>query len=234
MYKPKDIVSGDFYWAAEKNGKKFVAAVDCTGHGVPGAFMSIIGMSLLNEIVVQRGITNPSEILNQLREGVIKSLQQTGADEENKDGMDIALVAWETAGNKYKLEYAGANNPLWIVRDANSKPEFVEVKASKQPIGVHVVASEPFNNNTIELSKGDHVYIFTDGYADQFGGPAARPDEHPFGLGKKFKYKQLQQIISDTCTKTAKQQKEILITSFDSWKGKLEQVDDVLVIGIRF
>lgn len=224
LYKPKDIVSGDFYWAAEKDGKKFVAAVDCTGHGVPGAFMSIIGMSLLNEIVVQRGISKPSEILNHLREGVIKSLQQTGADEENKDGMDIALLAFGMENGKWKMEYAGANNPLWIIRNVNSEAQFIEIKASKQPIGVHIGTAQSFINNDIELYPGDQVYIFTDGYADQFGGPN----------GKKYKYKQLQQLLVDSAKKSCTQQKEILNTTFDNWKGKLEQVDDVLIIGIRF
>ncbi|MBI2271534.1 MAG: tetratricopeptide repeat protein [Bacteroidetes bacterium] len=224
LYKPKDIVSGDFYWAAEKNGKKFVAAVDCTGHGVPGAFMSIIGMALLNEIVVERGIPKPSEILNQLREGVIKYLQQTGADEENKDGMDIALLAFGAENGRWKIEYAGANNPLWIIRNANSEAEFTEIKASKQPIGVHIGTAQSFINNDIEVNPGDRLYIFTDGYADQFGGPH----------GKKFKYKQLQQLLMDSSKRSCGQQKEILNSTFDNWKGKLEQVDDVLIIGIRF
>jgi serine phosphatase RsbU (regulator of sigma subunit) len=190
LYMPKDVVSGDFYWIEKKENKLLFAAVDCTGHGVPGAFMSMIGTTLLNEIVNDKGITTPGEILAHLREGVIKSLKQTGSEGENQDGMDIALCSIE--GNK--LEFAGANNPLWIF----NKNGMQEIKADKQP-------------------------IFTDGYADQIGGEKE----------KKFKYKQLQEVITNNYEKSMKEQQTVFSNIINHWKGSLEQVDDILLIGIR-
>ncbi len=222
LYKPKDVVSGDFYWVAEKKDKVFFAAVDCTGHGVPGAFMSMIGHTLLNEIVNDKDISAPDEILFQLREGIIKSLKQTGAEGENKDGMDIALCCLE--GNI--LHYAGANNPLWVISSrqlAVGSRQLTEIKGDKQPIGIYTGDPKPFTSHKLELSKGDQVYIFTDGYADQFGGPK----------GKKFKYKQLQEIIIANAALPMEKQGAVLDKTIEEWRGKLEQVDDVLVIGYR-
>jgi serine phosphatase RsbU (regulator of sigma subunit) len=233
LYKPKDVVSGDFYWISKKGNKIFFAAVDCTGHGVPGALMSMIGNTLLNEIVDEKGITKPSFILDMLTESVIKSLKQTGAEGENKDGMDIAICVLENN----KLEFAGANNPLWIVKGSafgvqsskstlNPEPgtlNLLEIKGDKQPVGISISDAKPFTNHTVDLNPGDRVYIFTDGYADQFGG----------AKGKKFKYKQLQEKLLSTAARSMKEQKEILDKDFESWKGALEQVDDVLVIGFK-
>ena len=215
LYIPKDVVSGDFYWIQSKGSKVLFAAVDCTGHGVPGAFMSMIGNTMLNEIVNGKGVVSPGEILKQLREGIIKSLKQTGSTGENQDGMDIALCSLD--GNI--LEFAGANNPLWII----SNGEFREIKADKQPIGIYYGETKPYTNHTVELRKGDCVYIFTDGYADQVGGSAE----------KKFKYKQLQELIVANHKLAMEQQKALYFDAIDKWKGNLEQVDDILLIGVR-
>lgn len=214
LYKPKDVVSGDFYWFAEKNDKKFIAAVDCTGHGVPGAFMSMIGSALLNEIVNDKKIIFADEILNALREGVIKSMKQTGAEGENKDGMDIALFVL----NHNSAEFSGANNPLWVI----SNNELTEIPGDKQPIGIHSKTGL-FTRNTLSFEKNDCIYIFTDGYADQFGGTA----------GKKFKYKKLKELLLEIHKNPMDEQKQILEQTIETWKGSLEQIDDILIIGIR-
>ena len=214
FFQPKDIVSGDFYWFAHKENKTYVAAVDCTGHGVPGAFMSMIGYTLLNEIINNSTFNSPADILSELRNGVIKSLKQKGVEGENKDGMDISLCLFYDN----TVEFAGANNPLWLIRNN----ELFQYKADKQPIGVYGDKLNPFTNHTIDLKQGDAIYLFTDGYADQFGGPH----------GKKFKYAQLKEVLIQTSSNIAGQ-KQILQDRFTDWKGKLEQVDDVLLIGIQ-
>lgn len=219
LFQPKDIVSGDFYWFAEKKGKCIIAAVDCTGHGVPGAFMSMIGNAFLNELVNERGITQPSLILDGLRELIIASLKQS--DGSNQDGMDIALLSYDPQSRK--AEYAGANNPLWRISDENGSPVFTEVKADKQPLGVYKGVHTPFHNHCFDLRKGDQVYLFTDGYADQFGGPS----------GKKFKYKRMQDLITSRASLKPSEQKDLLSAELNAWKGELEQVDDILVIGIK-
>lgn len=217
LFRPRDVVSGDFYWFAEKDGKRLVAAVDCTGHGVPGAFMSMIGNAFLDEIVNQKGITSPGLILGELRSLVIRSLKQSGAANENKDGMDIAVVSYDPRTSE--LEFAGANNPLWIVREGT---RFEEVKPDKRHIGFFKGLGLPFNCQRTTLAKGDRFFLFTDGYADQFGGPK----------GKKFKYRQLQEVITAGSKASTAEQGAQLAQVFDAWKGRLEQVDDVLVIGI--
>ncbi len=215
LFKPRDIVSGDFYWFKQKGNRKFIAAVDCTGHGVPGAFMSMISNTLLHEIVDNKNILQPSKILDELKKDIVKSLKQTGATGENKDGMDIALCMLE--GNK--LEYAGANNPLWIV----SKGELTAMKADAQPVGISYGEEKEFTNHSFELEQGSAFYIFTDGYADQFGGPK----------GKKFKYSQLKELLLSIQSDNILSQHEKLFTTFADWKGNLDQIDDVLVIGVR-
>lgn len=217
LFEPRDIVSGDFFWFAEKKGKKIIAAVDCTGHGVPGAFMSMIGTAFLNEIVNGKDITKPSKILDNLRERIIVSLKQNGIEGENRDGMDISLLCFDE--NNSTVEFAGANNPLWII----SNGKLIEIKGNKQPIGFYEGPLTPFTQHTIELNKGDTLFLLTDGYADQFGG----------SNGKKFKYKQLQNYLISEQHHTMPELEEKLKKKFHEWKGDLEQVDDVLLIGIR-
>jgi len=226
LYLPKDIVSGDFYWFAKRNKKRFIASVDCTGHGVPGAFMSIIGNTLLNEIVTEKNITSPAEILNELHLGVKTALKQSGNSEnERRDGMDIALCSLNEEGTI--LEYAGANRPLWIFRkNKNGEEAFEIIKANKFPIGGLEMENEvkrTFTNHSISIEKGDTIYLFSDGYADQFGG----------SKGKKFMVGNMQKLVSDIYHKPIKEQEQLLLKNFLDWKGELEQVDDVLVIGFK-
>ncbi len=216
-FKPRDIVSGDFYWFTEKNGKRIIAAVDCTGHGVPGAFMSMIGNTFLTEIIEGKGITQPAEILSEMRHVVIKSLKQSDDLSESKDGMDMAILCFDDKNKT--VEYAGANNPMWMIRDGQA----IEYKADKRPIGYYRGKGLPFTNHKIEHKSGDTFYIFTDGYADQFGGPR----------GKKFKYKQLMDILTSVQKEEMLKQEEILDKKFEEWKGELDQIDDVLIIGVR-
>ncbi|MEZ4722249.1 MAG: SpoIIE family protein phosphatase [Flavobacteriales bacterium] len=223
LFRPKDIVSGDFYWFTEKSDRAIIAAADCTGHGVPGALMSMIGSSLLNEIVNEKGIYKPSDILLALKHGVINALnkQNTAANtgEQTKDGMDIAILSIPKKGNK--IEYAGANNPFWMVRDGDIE----EIRGDRQPVGFFGDNLDtPYTNHEVEVRENDTVYIFSDGYADQFGGPN----------GKKFKYSQFKQLLVDVNDKPMAQQKEILNSRIEEWMGDEEQIDDILVIGVRF
>lgn len=217
LYKPKDIVSGDFYWFERWGNEILFAAVDCTGHGVPGAFMSIVGYNQLNEAVNVHGLAKPNLILNALNKGVSKALRQTD-DEAVRDGMDIALCVYEPETRK--LQFAGAYNPLWIVRGT----EVIEVAADKQPIGAYPGQElKPFTLKELQLQPGDCLYLFSDGYADQFGGPN----------GKKFKYKKLQEVLKENASRDMTAQKNVLEEKFRQWMGSYEQVDDVLIIGIR-
>ena len=178
VFKPKDIVSGDFYWMNIAGGKEFLAAVDCTGHGVPGAFMSFIGYTSLNKIIIEQGIYKPSDILNRLNEEVATTLHQKGEDIVN-DGMDIALICYSPETGI--LEYAGAFNPLIVVR----KGELIEIKADRFAIGRATGSEKTFTNHEIQLEEGDALYLYSDGYADQFGGPE----------GKKFKTAALKELL---------------------------------------
>lgn len=216
LFMPKDLVSGDFYWGAEKNDYWYFTAADCTGHGVPGAIMSMLGVSFLNDIVLSEEVFSPAEILNQLRARIIKELRQDDANVANKDGMDVSLCRLNL--KTLELEWAGANNALNLIRNG----VFQEIKADKQPIGYHA-EMKPFTNHKIQLQKGDCIYIYSDGYADQFGGPKA----------KKFKYKQLEELIIQHHQLNASEQKKIFKQRFIEWKGTLEQVDDVCVFGVR-
>lgn len=217
FYRPKDIVSGDFYWIAVTPHYAFYATADCTGHGVPGGFMSVLGASLLNEIVNDKGESEPAAILNMMRERIIFALRQKGESGENKDGMDMVLCRIDR-GRK-ELVYAAANNPLWIVR----KGELQEFPADKQPVGIGAINQRNFTQHTVPLFPGDVIYTFTDGYADQFGGPK----------GKKFKYAQLKNVLLEDSGSSLREKESQLSRTFDAWRGTLEQVDDVLVIGIR-
>lgn len=218
LFKPKDIVSGDFYWLSDKKDKILFAAVDCTGHGVPGAFMSIVGHNLLDQIVAEQGITKPSEILDALNKSVSDTLRQTYTDDYVKDGMDIALCAFNR--NTQTFEYSGAYNPLWLIRNG----ELIETKADKFPIGNLAFGEQKkYTNHVIPLVKGDTLYIFSDGFADQFGGPN----------GKKLKYAVFKNMLLSIQDLSMEDQGVYLGNSIEKWRGDLEQVDDILVIGTR-
>jgi len=213
LYKPKDIVAGDFYWVEHQEGKTLFAAGDCTGHGVPGAMVSIVCNNGLNRSVREYKLTDPGEILDKTREIVLEEFQKS--DEGVKDGMDIALCSLE--GNI--LKYAGAHNPLWIVRNG----QIIETKGNKQPIG-QFDRPAPFITHTFELEKGDCIYLFSDGFVDQFGGVKK----------KKFKAVALRQLLLAIQDKSMEQQKLMVDDTFEKWKGNLEQIDDVCLIGVRF
>ncbi len=223
LYKPKDIVSGDFYYAQAHKGPEskterfFLCTADCTGHGVPGAFMSMLGVASLNEAIIEKNISNPNEILHDMRSSIISSLNPEGSEEEAKDGMDCVLCAYDF--ENMQLKFAAANNPLWVVR--NGKID--EYKPDKIPVGKYGDELKPFTLQTVDLQKGDIVYTFTDGYADQFGGPK----------GKKFKYKQLEEKLLENHQLPMDEQKKVLGEIFERWRGNLEQIDDVLVIGLK-
>ncbi len=217
FYKPRDIVSGDFYWITHKDSKIIVAAVDCTGHGVPGAFMSMLGFAFLNEIVNKEDDIKASNILNQLRDYVKKSLHQTGKDDEAKDGMDIALCIIDT--ENLSLQYSGAYNPLYLIRNNN----FISLKADRMPIGIHILEKDSFTNHEIDIKKNDTIYIFTDGYIDQFGGEDQT----------KFKMAPFRELLMSINNKSMIEQKRALEDEFYKWKGTHEQVDDVLILGIK-
>jgi ligand-binding sensor domain-containing protein/serine phosphatase RsbU (regulator of sigma subunit) len=217
LFKPKDIVSGDFFWLTSHKGKEFIAAVDCTGHGVPGAFMSFIGFTSLNKIVIEQNIHEPSEILNHLNEEVASNLHQKGEDIVN-DGMDIALVCYDPK-NRH-LEYSGAFNPLWLIRDS----EILETKANRFAIGRSTGSENRFTNHVIEMKENDIIYLFTDGYSDQFGGKE----------GKKFKTVNFKELLMSIHSKNVDEQRDILDKTIEDWRGECEQIDDMLIIGRRF
>jgi ligand-binding sensor domain-containing protein/serine phosphatase RsbU (regulator of sigma subunit) len=216
LFLPKDIVSGDFYWVKEKNASLVIIAADCTGHGVPGAFMSMLGITLLNEIVEKDNITSPDRILNTLREDVITSLKQKGVEGESKDGMDIAVCTVDKKTKK--ISFAGANNPLYLVRN----DELFETKGDRMPVAIHT-KMENFTKHEIEVIPGDSLYIFSDGFADQFGGTE----------GKKFKYKQFKQTLLDIRDKEMKVQGDLLTNTFNDWRGDCEQIDDIVILGFK-
>jgi serine phosphatase RsbU (regulator of sigma subunit)/Tfp pilus assembly protein PilF len=214
LYKPKDIVAGDFYWLEPTENGILFAAADCTGHGVPGAMVSVVCNNGLNRSVREYGLTEPGDILGKTREIVISEFEKS--EEDVKDGMDIALVSLQGS----TLKYAGAHNPLWIIRKGDS--EIQEIKANKQPIGKYD-DPKPYTTHTIELNGGDSFYIFSDGYADQFGGERA----------KKFKTANFKRLLLSIQNESMERQKELIDDAFEAWKGQLEQLDDVCVIGLR-
>jgi len=261
LFKPKDKVSGDFYWWTHIENHTVITAADCTGHGVPGAFMSMLGTSFLREIVQKEYITHTGVILRKLRKEIIKALKQTGEAGTQKDGMDMAIISINHETNT--VQFSGANNPLYIIRNEelrieneesrSSVKEFVilneakrsekslddqsrsfaktqddnskflyEVKPDKMPIAIYE-KMDAFTTHEIQLEKGDQLYMFSDGFADQFGGPK----------GKKFKYKPFKRLLLENADKPMTEQKEILNQAFKEWKGDLEQIDDVVVLGVK-
>ena len=216
LYMPKDIVSGDFYWVNEIKNKSLMAVVDCTGHGVPGAFMSIVGSDQLNYAVNVKGADNPADILIALNEGVTKALRQT-QENDVKDGMDLSLISLDR--ERKILSYSGAMNPIYIVRDK----ELTILFPTKKPIGGFITEDSPVYENTeYPLVDGDMIYMFSDGYPDQFGGPK----------NKKFKYKQMKELMLAISGKNLIDQRRILKETIENWRGDQEQIDDILITGI--
>lgn len=218
-FRPKDIVSGDFYWAQEKEGFLYVAAADCTGHGVPGGFLTMLGIAFLNEILSQKNLLTPAQILGELRDKFIKELR---LQDSSNDGMDISLLRLEyhQDNESNELLWAGANNPLWVVSDEGKK--FTELKADKQPIGKSDI-HKPFTETSLQLKKGDLVYLFSDGYHDQFGGQN----------GKKLKKSGFKELILSLSNLSIIEQNKVLSQHYEKWRGNIDQVDDICIIGMR-
>jgi len=214
---PRNIVSGDFYWVGNKSGKKIITVADCTGHGISGAFMTMAGIAYMNDIFNRYNIEDPAEFLFLLREQVMKLLHQKGVEGEASDGMDVALCIIDE--EKKSITYAGANNPVYHVNEHGINIS----KADRMPIGIHVNFTTPFTSQTFHYKDGDMLYLFTDGYPDQFGGPD----------NKKFRYKQFQDLLASLHNHPVNDQSEILYKTFIDWKGNEEQVDDILILGIR-
>jgi len=243
FYLPRDIVSGDFYWTRKKGDVIYLAVADCTGHGVPGAFMSMLGVAFLNEIIDRYNLLSSGELLDNLREKIIYSLHQTESNESSKDGMDISIIGYN---EKTKiLQISGANNPVYIVSSKQSavgsqQPavssemhelptttascQLLEVKGDKMPIGIYYGEEKPFSTKEITIYKNDYIYMFSDGFADQFGGPD----------GKKFKYKALKNLCLQISNLKSEEQEEIVRKAFFDWKRDYKQIDDILLIGVRF
>ena len=235
LYQPKDVVSGDFHWAYQNQNECFIIVADCTGHGVPGAFMSMLGIGFLNEIILENHTTDPAQILDELRGKIIKALENEGSDVQQKDGMDICLCRWNKETNM--LTYSGANNALWLIRNKNNQDncndivkivskgdlDLIEIPADPQPVGRFGNTLEPFTNRSIQLKSGDRIYAFSDGYYDQFGGPK----------GKKLKPRVMKELLLDTFDQPMGEQKVALIKKHEEWKGTFEQVDDICIVGIE-
>lgn len=217
LFKPRDIVSGDFYWFSDHEKHFYISAADCTGHGVPGAFMSMLGMALMNEIVNKHPDIDPDSLLNELRRQIIDTLQQQGEPGAAKDGLDMVVCKVDKLNGR--MLFAGANNSLYHVR----KGQLTEYKTNKMPVSIHLIM-QPFTGYKIDLKAGDHLYLFSDGYADQFGGPH----------GKKFKYLPFKNLLVSMSHKEMHEQGLQLDREFERWKGDTDQIDDVVVIGLKF
>ncbi len=217
FFKPKDIVSGDFYWAYKDENEILIANADCTGHGVPGAFMSLIAVSKLNEIIKERKIHDTDKIMDLLRQGILEIFSSGNQKQPSKDGMDMVMMRYHFKSKK--LQFSCANNALWLLRGG----ELIKHKADKFPVGFSYGEMQPFTLNEIILEQDDVVLTFSDGYADQFGGAG----------GKKFKYKNLQTILTNAAKQPLSEMKQILADTLKKWQGDLEQVDDITVIGFK-
>lgn len=217
LNKPKDIVSGDYYWVAHKDNRLIIAVADCTGHGVPGAFMSIMGMNFLNEIVNMSGIIQANEILNELRDKLIKSLGQTGHRDETKDGMEMALCVVEP--EKRLIQYSGAFRPMYLLR----QEELIVITGDRMPIGIYDEKEIPFRKKEIPFQENDMIYLFTDGYVDQIGGLDR----------KKFKSVRFKELLKEIHNMPVKEQRSILKEEHEIWRSGSEQIDDLMILGIR-
>jgi serine phosphatase RsbU (regulator of sigma subunit) len=218
FYQPKELVSGDFYYTTKKGNRIYIAVGDCTGHGVPGAFMSILGITFLNEIIGMGQNFSAASVLNRMREYVMKALCQTGNAAEPKDGIDLALCIFDPV--EQTIDFAGAMNPLYIIRDG----KLLEYQGDNMPVGIGAEEERPFTSHVISLQESDTLYLFTDGYVDQFGGANQ----------KKFKYKKFRDLLLKTYCLPLHEQKKAISDTFQAWKGNLGQLDDVLVCGFRF
>jgi serine phosphatase RsbU (regulator of sigma subunit) len=228
LFKPRNVVSGDFYWFSRIDNKIIFCIADCTGHGVPGAFMSMLGISFLHEIITKEHMYEPSEILNKLRNEIIIALNQKGVQGDQKDGMDISLFSLDilpqesSSDESYEFLWAGANNPCWIVKNSNLE----ELLPDKMPVGIHD-HMDKFKTIKLQLKKGDKIYLFSDGYRDQFGGPSS----------KKFMSKHLKELIIENSSRCMAEQKEILEQKIDEWRLgfgiKHEQTDDITIAGLE-
>jgi CheY-like chemotaxis protein len=214
---PRNKVSGDFYWIGNNGKKKVVAAIDCTGHGIVGALMTMAGMAFLNDILGRNIDYTPAGILNELRKMVMNLLKQTGEEGESNDGMDVSLTIIDP--ENLTLQFAGANNPIYIIQDN----QLIQLKGDRMPIGINLNFDRDFEDSEIKIKKDASIYLFSDGYADQFGGSG----------NKKFRYKQFQDVLLEIHNKPMHHQKEILLKEFTDWKGNFPQIDDVLVIGFK-
>lgn len=217
LFMPRDIVSGDYYWTSMSDGRLMIAVADCTGHGVPGAFLSVMGISSLNEIVNSNKSLRAGEILEELRTYVVRSLHQKGSREEARDGIEIALCIIDL--KRLSLEFAGANRPLYLVRDK----EVIQHRGDRMPIGIYDQELRAFRTQTIPLQKGDSIYLFSDGYMDQLGGPGR----------KTFRVVRFRKLLREIQDHPMKEQEKILREQHESWKGNVEQIDDILVMGFR-
>lgn len=217
FFMPRDIVSGDFYWYHETNKHLVITAADCTGHGVPGAFMSMLGLTFLNEIVVEKGIYDAGQVLNRMRENIVKALGQQEENRTTSDGMDMALCVIEK--NTKKMQFAGAFNPLICVRN----DEIIELKGDRMPVGIYGRMETEFTTHQLQLQSNDMLYLFSDGYTDQFGGKA----------GRKFLIKNFRQLLLQMKTLSLKQQRDVLEMTLRKWQGNRAQIDDILVIGFK-
>ncbi|MBK9192058.1 MAG: SpoIIE family protein phosphatase [Crocinitomicaceae bacterium] len=218
FFQPKDIVSGDFYWAAETENNKFLLiTADSTGHGVPGAIMSMLNISALEKAVDSDKLYEPADVLNSARTKIISTLAKDGSAEGGKDGMDCSLIRFDFM--KMEISFSGANDGIWIFRNGT----MLEFEPDRMPVGKHLRDKIPFNQIEIPILKGDLIFMFTDGFADQFGGDK----------GKKFKYKSLKNVLIQNAHLSMNEQQQNLANVLQDWKGELEQVDDVCVIGIK-
>jgi len=217
IYMPRDIVSGDYYYITERGGQIICVTADCTGHGVPGAFMSLLGIAFLNQILSKHAELHTDLILEELRSQVIASLHQTGKEGESQDGMDVALFILDPKTRR--LEFSGANNSLLVYRNG----DLIEARADKMPIGIHTRYKEAFTRHKLDLKKGDMLYTFSDGYPDQFGGPNQ----------KKFMIKNFKKMLQEIHMKPMAEQKKIVQQTLRDWMASADQVDDILVIGVR-
>jgi len=217
FYRPRDIVSGDFFWVDKRDETVLIAVADCTGHGVPGAFMSMLGISLLNEISSKYGDQPTNELMDELRDQLIAALGQTGDKYEARDGIEMSLVAINTLSRE--VQFTGANQHLYTFQ----KGELVVIRGDRMPVGIHAMSGKLFSSHSMKLNRGDSLYMFSDGYADQFGGENR----------KKYGSPRLKTLLTDLQQNIMHDQKEDIEKEFDNWKGKQEQIDDVLMIGIK-